>query len=857
MKKKIAILFILSLFFTTTLSLLAKATEEKEYKNILIINSYNPGFQWTDDETSGILTSLSSQDSQYNISTEYLDWKSYPTEENLNNAYNSMKLKYSQEIIDVIICTDDSAFSFALKNRNELFSNAPIVFCGVNTKGLLGISENQVNFTGVLEEIDPEQNIRAALNINPNIKNIYLIYDNTESGRSTGELCINAAKNINCNLNVESLNYLSTNNILEFISKIDKNSMVLETSYFTDVDGNDVNYQMFCQNLNNASPVPIYNLFDFSLGHGIFGGNLIIGKLQGEEAGILAMRILNGESASSIAITDRKTNKYIFDYNIMKKYNLHKSDLPKESELINTPFSFIETYHTLVYAVLLIFFLLVVFTIILLFYITKIKLMQLKLSENNDELTTLYADLTATEEELRAQLTEVSEAHDQLGTYSNKLQDLAYHDTLTGLYNRLYLYEEIEKELSLKENIKAFFFIDLDNFKFVNDALGHNIGDELLIAISNRLLKLSTKNNCLIRLGGDEFVFYCNKIKSKANAQNFADSIIKSFKKPFKIKGNYLIVTVSIGITLSPTDGTNVDTLLKNADIAMYKVKDSGKNGYFFYNSILKDELLTRINIENNFKKALNQNEFHLYYQPQVNVKSCDIDGFEALIRWNSPELGMLPPLKFIAIAEETGFIVLLGEWILRTACQFIKQLNDSKNTNYKISVNISVIQLVQDNFVTIVKQVLIDSSLPPEMLELELTESVIMESPELVVEKIKELRSIGIRIALDDFGTGYSSLSYLRKIPITTLKIDKLFIDDISNDISNQLSNTDVTDTIIDLGHKMNLTIVAEGVETEVQLAYLKKNNCDKIQGYLFSKPLAETDLDDFIQKMKMGIHN
>lgn len=851
MRKKIAVLFILSLFFITSLSLLVKA-QDKESKKVLIINSYNPGFEWTDEETSGIISSLSSHD-EYIISTEYLDWKRYPTEENLNNAYSTIKFKYSQQKIDVIICTDDSAFSFSLKNRSELFPDVPIVFCGVNSKGLSEISEDQINFTGVLEQIDPESNIRTALSINPSIKNIYLIYDNTESGRTTGELCISAAKTVDSNLNVESLNYLSTKEIVEFISKIDKNSMILQTSYFPDVDGKNVNYQRFCENLNNVSPVPIFNLYDFSLGHGVFGGNLIIGELQGEEAGILAKRILNGEPASSIAITDRKTNKYIFDYNILKKYNLHKSDLPKDSELINKPFSFFETYRTLVYAVLLIFFLLVVFTIILLFYITKIKLMQLKLSENNDELTTLYADLTATEEELRAQLTEVSDAHEQLERYSIKLQEIAYHDTLTGLYNRLYLYEVIEKEISIKENLKAFFFIDLDNFKFVNDALGHNIGDELLIAISNKLSNLSTKNNCLIRLGGDEFVFYCNKIKSKTYAENFAKTIIKVFNKPFKIRNNYLTVTVSIGITLSPTNGMNVDTLLKNADIAMYKVKDSGKNGFFFYNSILKDELLTRINIENYFKKALNQNEFHLYYQPQININSCDIDGFEALIRWNSPELGMLSPVKFIAIAEETGFIVLLGEWILRTACLFIKQFNDRKNTNYKISVNISVIQLVQDNFVAIVKQILTESSLPPDLLELELTESVIMESPELVVEKIKELRSIGIRIALDDFGTGYSSLSYLRKIPITTLKIDKIFIDDISN----QNSNTTVTDTIIDLGHKMNLTIVAEGVETEVQLDYLKKNNCDKIQGYLFSKPLPEADLDDFIENIKISINN
>ena len=847
MAKKITILFMIILIFISSSNFPVKAATTLA-KNILIINSYHQGFQWTDDQSSGIMSSLSSLDINYDVSIEYLDWKRYPTEVNISNAYNNMKSKYSNTKIDVIMCTDDAALSFALKYRGELFSDAPIVFCGVNSNGLADISKDQVNFTGVLEELDPESTINAALAINPALKNIYIIYDNTESGISTGQLCIDTAKNISNTFNVQPLNNLSKSGIIDFISRVDKNSMVLVTSYFVDIYGNNIDHHAFCENLSNSSPVPIYHLFDFGLNHGIFGGNLIIGKLQGEEAGLLTKRILLGEQASSIPIIDRKTNKYTFDYNIMKKYNISKSVLPKDSQLINKPFSFIETYRTLVYVVLFIFLLLISFTIILLFYIRKIRLMQLRISANNEELTQLYEELTATEEELRAQYEDVTEAQTQLVEYSSELHHLAYHDTLTGLYNRLYLYEVVEQKLTLSSCVGALFFIDLDNFKFVNDALGHNLGDELLKAISLRLLNLSSKSNSLIRLGGDEFVFFSSNIKSKAIAQNFANKISKYFIKPFDILANHLTVTVSIGIALCPDNGSNVDTLLRNADMAMYKVKNNGKNGFFFFNNILKDMLLDRVNIENNFKKGLSHNEFQIYYQPQIITATNAIDGFEALIRWYSPELGMLPPLKFISIAEETGFIKILGEWILKSACHYIKDLNNRKNAKFKISVNISVIQLLQDNFVDIVKQVLIDSRLSPELLELEITESVIMGSPELVVEKIKVLRRIGIKIALDDFGTGYSSLSYLRNIPITTLKIDKLFIDDISN----PKSNTDVTDAIIDLGHKMNLTIVAEGVETEEQLQYLKKNNCDKIQGYLFSKPLPVTELECMIVEHK-----
>jgi EAL domain-containing protein (putative c-di-GMP-specific phosphodiesterase class I) len=278
--------------------------------------------------------------------------------------------------------------------------------------------------------------------------------------------------------------------------------------------------------------------------------------------------------------------------------------------------------------------------------------------------------------------------------------------------------------------------------------------------------------------------------------------------------------------------------------MAMYKVKENGKKGYRFFHNLFKEEFLERIHIENYFKKALDEQEFQLFYQPQINVNADSIDGFEALIRWDSPELGYLPPLKFIPIAEENGFIITLGEWILRTSCIYIKMLNDRIQANYKISVNISVIQLLQDDFANIVKNILEKTGLDASLLELEITESVIMESAKVITKKIAELREIGVRIALDDFGTGYSSLSYVKSLPITTLKIDKIFVDDIKNSDSN----TNVTDTIIDLGHKMELTIIAEGVETEAQLAYLIENGCDVIQGYLYSKPLPEKELEKWI---------
>lgn len=438
----------------------------------------------------------------------------------------------------------------------------------------------------------------------------------------------------------------------------------------------------------------------------------------------------------------------------------------------------------------------------------------------------------------------------ELKYYEAELEYIAYHDSLTGLYNRLYMYETIGTRLKkIEENtsrkiVDAMLFMDIDNLKFINDTLGHSFGDKFILEIAMRLLSL-TNNNCeLFRLNGDEFIFYIKNVSGKEEIESFASKVIDCFNQTLSIDGHVISASVSIGISLYPIDGKDVDTLLRFADMAMYKVKQKGKNGYCFFNTLIKEEIQARVNIERHLKKALDNDEFILHYQPQIDVETKKIIGFEALVRWLSPDMGLVPPLKFIHIAEETGFIVPLGEWILRTSCQFCKNINRERNTNYKISVNISVMQLLQDNFNDMVERALKDTGLSANLLELEITESIIMESPELIVGKLKQLRQKGISVALDDFGTGYSSLAYLKNIPITTLKIDKLFIDDISSDDSN----TTLTDSIISLGHKIGLTIVAEGVETTDQLKYLENNKCDMIQGYLFSKPLPPEDISKLL---------
>lgn len=427
----------------------------------------------------------------------------------------------------------------------------------------------------------------------------------------------------------------------------------------------------------------------------------------------------------------------------------------------------------------------------------------------------------------------------------NKLHYMAYHDSLTELPNRLALYEDNKIQLLLGANHKfAMLFLDADNFKIINDTLGHDIGDQLIKALGNRLKFLLWEGSNLYRLGGDEFVIVMNNITEQEDIREFATYVLTCFKEPFKVGNSSLYINISIGVAIYPEHGCDTNELLRCADVAMYKAKEAGGSRYMIYMNSMNQNMIERMEIEKNLHIALENNEFKLYYQPQYDILEKRITGFEALLRWNSKELGNISPLKFIKIAEDTRLIIPLGTWVLREACSFIRRLQDSGLKDITIAINISIIQILQNDFVEMVLELIERYNLEPENVELEITESVLMESYETIVYKLNQLYNNGFKIALDDFGKGYSSLSYLKQLPITTLKIDKSFIDCISSNHENK----SLTGHIVKIGKSMGLNVVAEGVETLEQMDYLTLNNCQKIQGFLFSKPLPEEDIEKLI---------
>ncbi|NJJ38487.1 EAL domain-containing protein [Paenibacillus apii] len=472
--------------------------------------------------------------------------------------------------------------------------------------------------------------------------------------------------------------------------------------------------------------------------------------------------------------------------------------------------------------------------------ISNRKQMELKLSSSYQELEATYEQLTATQQELVEQYATLLENQ-------KKMHHLAYYDSLSHLPNRLCLLETMEEYFQIPGGSAALLFIDTDNFKYINDTMGHKFGDILIRQVSEKLQSsVVREGSMLARLGGDEFVVFIKDVKERKEVIELAERLLKEFENPFQIGESSVYISVSIGVSFYPADGNTTEEILKSADVAMYRAKEAGKGVYALYDKSMHTEFKERMTIEKHLRSALDNEEFELFYQPQVDLLTGDISGFEALIRWNSPDLGFVSPLSFIRIAEDSRLIIPLGEWVLRKACHFMADMSRKQYNHFRIAVNISVIQLLQDNFIPTVLGILSESGIAPKCLELEITESVFMESFERIVDKLEYLQSQGIRIALDDFGTGYSSLSYLQQLPISTLKIDKAFIDPLSD---NSYSQSFIK-TMVSLGHEMGLEVVAEGVEDHSQLAFLKMTGCDKVQGYLISRPLPERNTRELLEK-------
>lgn len=438
-------------------------------------------------------------------------------------------------------------------------------------------------------------------------------------------------------------------------------------------------------------------------------------------------------------------------------------------------------------------------------------------------------------------VTELKDAH-------ARMERLALYDELTGLPNRRFFFRELAAlfEQDTQEFPSVVMLLDLDYFKTVNDTQGHSVGDQLLIQVAQRLVDTLQDNDIAARLGGDEFAILIHPVQEVDHVERVAQLILAEISRPFFINDHEVQISTSLGLAWLPKDGQSPEALLKHADLAMYQAKEMGRNQFRFFTESLHEQLQTYIRFSREMPKSLEDENFYLLYQPQVDLKTSKIISVEALVRWNHPELGVVSPLDFISIAEETGFIVPLGRWVLSTACRALRELSDLQYDDVRIAINLSSRQFRDPELLNMIRQALHRYRIDPARLELEITETLLMQDIDLAISTLTELQQLGVTVAIDDFGIGYSSFNYLKTLPINVLKVDREFI----KDIPDHLDDMEITAAIISMAHRLKMKVVAEGIETDVQKVFLEEHHCDVGQGYLFSKPLPLDGLFEHLAK-------
>ncbi|MFA9378704.1 MAG: EAL domain-containing protein [Lachnotalea sp.] len=934
-----------------------------EKKNVLFISSYSESFITVPDQLKG-LQSVFDNNNVY-LQVEYMDTKRFSADENVANFYTSLKYKLENgSKYDAIIVGDDTALQFAMDHQEELFSGLPIIFFGINDIERAEKAVSNPYMTGIIEETSLVDNIQIACKFNSNATKVKAIVDDTLAGQGDQKQFEKASESF-LDLEFQTINVsqYSFDEFQSVLEGIGNDTILLFLSMNQDKTEKYMDLDKQFQFIKDYTNVPVYRASVGGVGAGLIGGKMISYEKFGNMAADLVLNVFSGKSINTMKIIENTPYYYFFDYSIIQKYNINPNLIPNGAILINKKINPLEKYLKYIIMIGLLVELLSIVAVVLSIDNLKRRKMQKELQDSHEELTSIYEELSASEEQLKLQYNiveehakkvdllyekyeiaitatngavweldvdtkeleisksmesvvnktvpesenyyiilkylvhpkyrkrvvtefkkylagENDEVHIQVlanvedgkkrwilirgkgirensGNYKKLygillditamkeqeeyIEYFANHDYLTHLPNRMRFMEVLTRELDMKASGAVLLF-DIDDFKSINDTMGHVYGDELLKQIAKRLEIICDERMFAARMGGDEFLVLIKDVTTNKEVDKYVEKIDSAFVEVFSFEGMEDSINFSMGITLFPKDSDNINQLIMNADTAMYKAKRNGKNNCMYYHEDMQNEIRFKKEIDAILRQAMKEDGFCLMYQPQVDAHTGVIVGFEALLRLKGYSLS---PAEFIPVAEETGYIIDIGRWV---ASEAIKQMEEWKNKGLQektVAINFSSKQLRDKGYIDYVRQLLSEHKISAEFLEIEITESILLENNIQTMEFLQELKKHGFKIALDDFGTGYSSLNYLTYIPVNKIKLDKSI-----NDKFLEYENSKVMESLISLAHSLNLKITAEGIEDWNKFMKLQRSGCDYIQGYLFSKPLDKQDVEKIYDK-------
>lgn len=786
-----------------------------EQKNILFISSYSETYRPVVFEKLGISEVFDKTGVRFDI--EYMDMGRYNTAENENLFYERLLYKINRRArYDAILLGDDAALRFAEKYQDELFKNIPMVFFCVNDIDFAEEAGKKPYITGIIEEFSLKDTVDIAAVFNPDAKNIVAIYDGTLTGLGDRKQFF-ALKDSFPGYSFDGINS-SEYTREEFAQKLESipaGSIAIYLDSNEDAAGNTYSVSDSVQYITAHCSVPVYCTSLKGMGYGLIGGKLFSFRDAGRSAASLVNTILSGTPAADIPVGTKDENQYYFDYDILKKYGISKSLVPGNARILNREPDFIEQYKTVLLPAAFILSVLLLLLIIVLLDDFRMKRLMRTLQSCNLQM-----------EEKEKQI-----------LYQTK------HDYLTGLPNRRDALENLSGMIEKRQSVTVM-LMDIDDFKEINDSEGHACGDEILAEVGRRFSELTHNENFYAaRSGGDEFLLVTEEtVPDQLNA--LLAKIRELFDRPVMYSGKEHYLKTSIGI-VSSRDGTiKTSELIGNADLAMFSAKKSGKNSYVFYNSVMTTQFIKKKQIEAVLSSACKNDGFTILYQPQVDLSTGTTHCFEALVRLKD---NSMPPGAFIPVAEETDLILTVGRIVTeKVIAQIVKWRNDGFSLR-PVSINFSSKQIRDREYVNYLKQLLDKNDIPADLIEIEITESILLAHNATALKLFSDFAAIGVNLTLDDFGTGYSSINYLTYIPVKKIKLDKSFIDIYLHDGKDA-----VIDNIIRLSHCLGLKITVEGIEEKGQYDRLREFSCDYIQGYYFSKPVTGDEIERLITRIK-----